>query len=62
MANSKYTNGLVYCKAGTHYVKLGIDTFTKSKDGIWCKEHCFRVRTTPKRGTAKAKLLKIKRI
>ena len=51
MANSKYTNGLVYCKAGTHYVKLGIDTFTKSKDGIWCKEHCFRVHTTPKRGT-----------
>jgi len=62
MANSKYTNGLVYCKSGSHYIKAGIDTYTKSTTDLWCKERCFKVRTNPKRGTAKAKLLKIKRI
>jgi hypothetical protein len=62
MANSKYANGLVYCNSGSHYVRVGIDTYTKSITDLWCKEHCFKVRTSPKRGTAKAKLLRIKRI
>jgi len=58
----KYAKGKVYCKTGSHYIRLGEETFTRGKDDIWCTQHEKKCRSRPKRMTEKFKFVKFKRI